>query len=249
MLEATIQRLVTRLWPELTGQLHLPHWGRIVSTPPAIDDAAQSTASTPLYAVDVQLLDAQGKDDIAMPVLKAVPLPVTGAGDARGLLGFPAKDTLVELGFIRGLPSKPFIRTVLIENRVVSALGSDELLLQHSEGVFQRATDNGDWLRTTKAAITDTSQNHTEHIEKIKNSLAGLQQRIAVADGGTVWLGSESVNVLQVLSDLTQVVADIAKTTATHTHPNVGACSQGAAFSGFESAAGKLKGQVDPIKA
>lgn len=53
-----------------------------------------------------------------------------------------------------------------------------------------------------------------QRIGNIVDSLAVAKQVMKVQDGGKVWLGSESVNVLQILSDLIQVAADVA-----HTHP------------------------------
>lgn len=81
----------------------------------------------------------------------------------------------------------------------------------------------------------------------IANRLAVLKQLIKVQDGGTVWIGSESVNALEILSELIGVVSSIATTTATHTHPSVGACSQGAAFSALATTANGLKTELDPV--
>ena len=104
---------------------------------------------------------------------------------------------------------------------------------------------------------TDTSVNLNITTAGDQNNKIGrdLKQRIKVKDGGKVWLGSESVNVLQILSDLIQVVADIANTTSSHTHPytdngspmNTQAPNQSGAFSGQKSSANGLTGQLDPV--
>lgn len=84
-------------------------------------------------------------------------------------------------------------------------------------------------------------------------SKAKLLQR--VKNGGKVWLGSEGENVLKILSDLIQVVADIANTASSHTHPytdngspmNTKAPNQSGTFSGQKGSADSIKSRLDPI--
>ncbi len=113
-INSAIKRIIKRIFPEIHSHVHLPQWGKIVSTPGAIS-GGQSTDNEPLYCVDIQLLDAQGQINNEFPVFQKIPLPATACGDNRGVFGFPKKDTLVELGFIMGLPSKPFIRSIIVE--------------------------------------------------------------------------------------------------------------------------------------
>ena len=104
---------------------------------------------------------------------------------------------------------------------------------------------------------TETSVNLNITTAGDQNNKIGrdLKQRIKVKDGGKVWLGSESVNVLQILSDLIQVVADIANTASSHTHPytdngspmNTQMPNQSSIFSGQQVGAQELKEQLDPI--
>lgn len=87
------------------------------------------------------------------------------------------------------------------------------------------------------------------------DSLAVAKQLLRVKNGGKVWLGSEGENVLQILSDLIQVVANIANTASSHTHPytdngnpmNTQAPNQGSTFSGQKSSADNIKNRLDPI--
>ena len=82
-----------------------------------------------------------------------------------------------------------------------------------------------------------------------------LKQLIRVKNGGKVWLGSETENVLKILSDLIQVVANIANTASSHTHPytdngnpmNTQAPNQSGAFSGQKGSADAIKSRLDPI--
>lgn len=220
MIEKTVRRIVMRLFPEISGMLHLPLWGKIVSDPLAIENET-STASHPLYAVDVSMLDDQGELDTTLPMLESVPLPASFAGADRGVFGFPQKDTLVELGFIRGLPSKPFIRTVLVENLTLPKLDANDVLIQQSKSSYQRATNGGSWQRVSAADITDASKNYLEEVEEIKKSVAGLNNHIEVGEAGTIWLGNNSDNVLKLLNDLMGLVENLATNLSTHKHLGV----------------------------
>ncbi|WP_118987586.1 phage tail sheath family protein [Photorhabdus sp. CRCIA-P01] len=59
----------------------------------------------------------------------------------------------------------------------------------------------------------------TEKITGIRRSVAGAHELI----GSSVRLGSDSINVLTLLTDILDVVDELAKATATHTHSNTGA--------------------------
>lgn len=95
----------------------------------------------------------------------------------------------------------------------------------------------------------------TEEVGNIKQSIAQLKQQIKVADGGTVWVGSNSVNVLKILTDLIQVVSDIANASAGHKHAYVDTNGSPTAitdpsnedFSAPISTANGLKDSLDPI--
>ena len=104
---------------------------------------------------------------------------------------------------------------------------------------------------------TETSVNLNITTAGDQNNKIGrdLKQRIKVKDGGKVWLGSESVNVLQILSDLIQVVADIANTASSHTHPytdngstmNTRAPNQSGNFDAQQGSATDLKVKLEVI--
>ncbi|MGM8225714.1 hypothetical protein ACSV5M_03975 [Cellvibrio sp. ARAG 10.3] len=84
--------------------------------------------------------------------------------------------------------------------------------------------------------------------------MAVAKQLIKVREGGKVWLGSESVNLLQILNDLIQAV-DVANTASLHTHPytdngspmNTQALNQNSAFSSEKELGVTLKLRLDPI--
>lgn len=252
MIDAMIKRVVKRLFPELTGGLHLPLWAVVVNYPTPIEESNTSSALEPLYAVDIRMLNDQGLIDETQPVFTHVPLPVNGAGNLRGNFGFPAKGALVEVGFIRGLPNKPFIRTVLIEGLTVPTLNTEELLIQQSGDCFQRATQEKNWERSTTQNIMDTSKNHTETIDDIKKSIAGLSQHIKVANGGTVYLGNDSENTLALISEFISIFESLSSVLASHTHSGVmsggGTTTpplQAGSMSGAGSQASGIKSRLD----
>lgn len=101
----------------------------------------------------------------------------------------------------------------------------------------------------------DIANNITQRIGNIVDSLADVKQLIKVKNGGTVWLGSEGENVLQILSDLIDVVADIANTASSHTHQYTDNGSplttqppiQAGTFSGQKGQANDINGRLTPI--
>lgn len=248
MIEAIIQRILRRLYPELASGLHLPLWGIIASDPRAYGAGISDDVDT--YVVDVQITDPQGQPT-GQPVLDAVPLPVTAIGDARGIFGFPHAGAIVELGFVRGLPHKPFIRSVHHEGKSLVALEPNELLIQNNNRVWQKADKNGNWYRETNTDIKEKCENYDEAISGIKNSLAAVKQNI---QSDKIWLGNDSDNVLQLLSDLMDVVKQLGGDLASHAHVGVktgggmsGPSNKASNFSQASSNAGELKGKLDPI--
>lgn len=317
MVEA-IRRIVRRLFPELTGRYHLPMFARIVAIADNPDKPQLCDSFRPYLAADIEILDEQGRANKSFPVYPGIPLPVPmGGTEERGSFAFASVGTVVEVAFAYGSPHRPFIRSVLPHGAGVPELHPDDLVIQQSDAVSQRATDRGDWIRKTTGDISDESLrrfvealynqeqylesllkvdgNSTEEVSGVKliealgalkllsggtlnlaaadnlnqttgsdinttvgrdlkesvgnvrESLAKLRQRMKVKDGGKVWVGSESVNIAQVLLDLIGVVEDFAGTCATHTHPSVGVTTQSGTFSGYESTAGNLKGQLSPV--
>ena len=249
-MEAIIKRLMLRLWPDIAAGLHLPHWGRVANTPASFQSSA-SKGTAPLYCVDVQLLNDQGEADTDQPVLKSVPLPATMAGSQRGFFGFPEEGTLVELGFIRGLQNRPFIRSVLIEGLTLPEVEEKAVLIQHSKGVHIHADSKGNWHRKTSFDIDDGCANYHEQIETIKSSIAGSEQHI---EAPGLWLGNGSDNSLKLLSDLMAIVQQLASDVAAHTHSGVmsGLATsappvQAGSFASASGNASTIKVRLDPM--
>lgn len=149
-MEQVIKKIIYRLFPELSAQLHLPRWGKVVALPelPAEDGERRSDAFYPRYAADVQLLDENGTATKSKP-LQAVPLPLNGAGNKAGRLEPPAIGSIVEIGFAYGRPDKPFIRTILPFGWDLPAIKAGESRTQTREGVYQHIDDVGNIYNVT----------------------------------------------------------------------------------------------------
>lgn len=231
-MEAMIRRLVLRMFPEMSGGLHLPQWGRIEAVY-SIEAAGKSDRKEPLYCADIQLLNSNGAPDLAVPVFKKVPLFADGAGDSRGVFLYPKVGALAELGFILGHPDKPFIRTILTQGLTVRAIGKDDAL-------FSKDANNYYHI--------DTDNNLNEKCQAIAERIATTKQRLVVEDGGKVWVGNETENALRLLSDLANIVKEFAAAVATHTHPSVAASQQAGTFTTQSTSADTVKTKVDSFK-
>ena len=251
-MEKVIHRIVRRLFPELTNQLHLPRWGKVVALPELPTEAGErgSDPFYPRYAVDVQLLDENGTETKSK-VLQAVPLPLPGAGDKAGRLEPPAPDSIVELGFAYGRADKPFIRTVLPFGWDLPAIKEGEVRTQFREGVYHHIDEQGNFENKTDKSLKDIIGELAKLECKARQVIATEEQ---THKSPKTWIGSESENVLKLLSELMATVRALANTCATHTHKGVAtgtgkteAPEQAGEFSGQASEAEDQKGRLDPI--
>lgn len=251
-MEKAIHRIIRKLFPELTGQLHLPRWGRVVALPelPTEDGERGSDPFYPRYAVDVQLIDENGTDTKSKP-LQAVPLPLPGAGDKAGRLEPPAINSIVEIGFAYGRADKPFIRTVLPFGWDLPAIKEGETRTQVREGVYQHIDDAGNFENKTDESLKDIIGKLADLQCETRKVIATKEQ---VHRSPKTWLGSEGENVLKLLSELMATVSALANTCASHTHKGVAAGTaktqvpeQAGDFSGQASQADEQKGRLDPI--
>ena len=94
----------------------------------------------------------------------------------------------------------------------------------------------GDTLDTVGGSLT-------EKIKGVRHSIAQAQKLV----GDTVKLGNEGINVLTMLTDLADVVEELADITASHTHPKTGTSPQAAQFSRVAQECRQLKNKYSPI--
>lgn len=311
--KSPLVRQIESAWPELASGQHLPKFARVEA--PAENVASGNIADPfrPRYAVDLQLLDANGKPAAGTPVYPAVPLPVPMAGNESGMFQFPPPGTLVEVAFTDGRPDKPFIRQTLAQGNSLPDIKPGEQLQQQRDGVSQRITVAGDWERQTDQAIRETSMsrvitaddetrtlvarettvqatdkttvlgtaslmagaiqqvasndyalasggnlvttiatdaslqaggNLTEKIAQLRQSIAGTRQEVIAP---VVWVGSQSINVMQLMLDTLDVIQQLAQQTASHTHSGTGAPQNSSAISAASTSAAALQTKYKPV--
>ena len=292
-MEEAIKRAVERQFPELSGGYHLPRFALVQGVADAPAQSGICDNFRPRYAVDLQVLAEDGEPDPNLPILAGVPLPVPVGGDEMGFFAFPAEGTMVVVNFAYGMPSKPFIQTILPHGLSLPKVPKGDQVWQHSETAQQRVDADGNWSRQTDGRIQDFSadrevqaldnqehyQSHSqtvddhsketvggvktiealgavkllsggsmsvaavddlhqatgrdlnlvvggkynatvggdmqERIEGLRKSVAGDGQRLVAPKN---WIGSESVNLFQVVCDLLDLVQEMNTQLAGHEH-------------------------------
>ncbi|KGA39928.1 protein phage [Pectobacterium odoriferum] len=307
------QRQIDAAYPELSAGLHLPKFARVEAPAESVTSGDIADPFRPRYAVDVQLLDADGNPAKDTPIYPAVPLPVPMAGGESGMFQFPPAGTLVEIGFTEGRPDKPFVRQTLAQGHSLPDVKPGEQLQQQRAEVSQRVTVAGDWVRQTDQAINESSmrrivtaddeqrtivtrettiqatdktrvlgtatllagaivqiaegdyslatqagyvasvgksatidigQSLMEKIGQIRSSIAGARQDIIAP---VVWVGSQQINVMQLMLDTLDVVQELAAQTAAHTHANTGTPLNAAAIAATGTRSGALQTKYRPV--
>lgn len=184
--KSPVQRQIESHFPELASGLHLPKFARVIAPTEAVKSGNLSDPFRPRYAVDVQLLDADGKPDAQTPVYSAVPLPVPMAGNDSGMYQFPPEGTLVEVAFTDGRPDKPFIRQTVPDGTSLPDIKPGEQLQQQRAEVSQRVTQAGDWVRQTDQTISETSMARTVKADTESRELVSRETTIKAADKTSV---------------------------------------------------------------
>ncbi|MEZ2876922.1 hypothetical protein ACBQ28_17495 [Pseudomonas lundensis] len=156
-MEEAIKRAVERQFPELSGGYHLPRFALVQGVADAPAQSGICDNFRPRYAVDLQVLAEDGEPDPNLPILAGVPLPVPVGGDEMGFFAFPAEGTMVVVNFAYGMPSKPFIQTILPHGLSLPKVPKGDQVWQHSETALQRVDADGNWSRQTDGRIQDFS--------------------------------------------------------------------------------------------
>lgn len=245
MIQKTIKRIISRYFPELTTNLHLPQWGRIVALPELPTDTEKSSdAFYPRYAASIQLLDEYG-NDVDMGVIEAAPLPLPGVGDNAGRLEPPAINAIVEIAFAYGRADKPFVRTVLPFGWDLPTVKKNEVRTQTKQGVYQLIDESGNFENKTDQSMKSIIGKLAELQCETRRVTASLEQE---HKSPKTWLGSDSENVLKLLSELMATVKDIATECASHKHsPTMGPPLTASKFTNKASEASQQKSRLDLI--
>lgn len=186
------QRQIDTAYPELSAGLHLPKFARVEAPSEDVSSGNIADPFRPRYAVDLQLLDADGKPAKDTPVYPAVPLPVPMAGSEAGLFQFPPPGTLVEVGFTGGRPDKPFVRQTVASGQSLPDIKPGEQLQQQRAEVSQRVTVAGDWERKTDQAIRESSMHREVSADEERRTLVTRETLIKATDNATV-LGTHTL--------------------------------------------------------
>ncbi len=180
------QRQMENHFPELASGMHLPKFARVMAASEPASSGNFADPFRPRYAVDVQLLDADGNPDNNTPVYSAVPLPVPMAGNDSGMFQFPPEGTLVEVGFTGGRPDKPFVRQTVPDGTSLPDVKPGEQLQQQRAEVSQRVTQGGDWERQTDQAIRETSMSRSVKADSETREMVTRETTIKATDKTTV---------------------------------------------------------------
>lgn len=186
------QRQIEKVYPELAARLHLPRLARVMSHADTAELGDLADPFRPRYAVNVQLLDEQGKPALEVPEYRAVPLPLPMATAEGGLFQYPPPGTLVEIGFIEGRPDKPMIRQILPEGQSLPTMVPGEQLQQQRAGVSQRVTVDGSWQRETDQAIDETSSRRIVTCDE-ETRTTTTRSSLVTADDTTTVLGTKTL--------------------------------------------------------
>ncbi|WP_431687051.1 hypothetical protein [Hahella sp. NBU794] len=273
-MDEEIKKIVLRMFPELSGNHHLPRLAKIVAISDPLEKPELCDRFRPRYAVDVRVLTPQGEEDPELPLYRCVPLPASYGGIERGQYGFPESGTIVEVAFAYGLPDQPFIRTVLGQGLGAPGVQPGDLVWQQSDlnqavardrqafiqgddsatvGGSRSATISGSDTQTSANKTINVQGNHTDIASAARQIQAQVIQLTASAavtiQAPAIAMGGGGVDVLQVIADLIGVVQELAATTASHTHGGGGSGtpSSSGSHSSQASRAETLKGQISRL--
>ena len=224
-----IKRIVLSCFPELGSGYHLPMLGRVeaVSNPPV--SGATCTQADPRYAVSIQPLDNQLQP--RGEVLQDLVLSVPWAGQQRGFFALPDPGCIVEFCFAYGLPN-------LIQVRGVIPWGLELPPLDVGASRWQAGPD--------AYSACDAAGHWTQEADSLESRARSSQ---ALRSPKT-WIGSDQENLLAIVSELAEAVADTLDVLATHTHAGPGTPpDQAANVTAQSQALQAIKSRLDAITA
>jgi hypothetical protein len=164
-----IKRIVLRLFPELSGGLHLPRYAKVVGVADLAQTGNICDSFRPRFSVDVVALDANGDIDTTLPRFNAIQLPASAAGNERGNFSYPIRGAIVVLNFAYGRPDKPFISLVLPQGLTLPGMDEGDMVQQQNDAVKQVIKAGGSINRSTDQKIADKATTYMlDAVEEIK---------------------------------------------------------------------------------
>ncbi|MGC6345411.1 hypothetical protein ACMXY9_11675, partial [Pasteurella multocida] len=125
----------------------------------------------------------------------AVPLPVTSTGSQGGDFAFPEVGTVVEVGFAYGRSDKPFVRTMLAQDKTIPNVEPGEQLKQQRPEVYERTDAAGNKTRETDQTIKDKSFTRVIECDQETKTI-GTSEKTIDADADEMIGGNKSVSVV-----------------------------------------------------
>lgn len=170
--------------------------------------------------------------------------------------------TISESSMVREVTADDEKRTVVARETMVKAtdkttvIGTAKLMagaiVQVTTGDYALGTQGNYVANITGNASTkinggmdlDVSNSLIEKVGAIRQSVAKAKQEIIAP---TVWVGSQAINVMQLMLDTLDVVKQLAQQTAQHTHKETGAPLNAADIQATGTTADSLNGKYKPI--
>ena len=123
----------------------------------------------------------------------------------------------------------------------ITVLGTASLMA----GAVQQIASGGNLVASVaKDASLQAGGSLMEKIGQLRQSIAGARQEIIAP---VVWVGSPSINVMQLMLDTLDVVVQLAQQTASHTHSETGAPQNASAISATGTSAAGLQKKYQPV--
>lgn len=130
----------------------------------------------------------------------------------------------------------------------LTVLGSATLLAgsieRISTGDYSLAVQGNRLTTVGGNAETDITGQLVEKIGQLRRSVAGTRQEVIAP---IVWIGSEQINVAQLMLDTVALVQQLASQLASHTHPSTGAPTNGSEIAASGAKAAGLAKKYSPI--
>lgn len=216
MLKNLVKRCILRLYPEIAAGLHLPKLAVVIAVPDPPAGGEICTEERPKYAVDCRLLKSDFTIDDEMPLMRDIPVALSGCAPDRGFALLPQPGTIVELAFAFGMQTHPYIRAVLPHNIKMPRIDARSMRWQQTAATYQQVDSEENWSRITPTSISDEAgteisqtagteikQTATLNIRRTA-STGFVTEDAAIFEKITapkIWIGSPDDNFLQIVSD------------------------------------------------
>ncbi|OCQ52311.1 hypothetical protein Ppb6_02385 [Photorhabdus australis subsp. thailandensis] len=162
--------------------------------------------------------------------------------------------TIHESSMHREVRADTETRTIVARETTIQAtdkttvLGTSMLLAgavqQIADGDYSMATSSNFVASVGKEANIEVGQKLIEKIGLLKQSIAGARQEIVAP---VVWVGSQQINVMQLMLETLEMVKELAELTASHTHHNTGTPENASAIRNTAYKSDELKQKYSPV--